>query len=415
MVSVAHVIKTVMGAAEPMGTERVTLPNALGRVLAENVTGPRDIPPKDNSAMDGYAVIAADTAGAAQDKPATLQIIEEIPAGMAATKTVTQGTATRIMTGALIPNGADAVVPVEDTDSSSTHVAIFRAAEPGANVRFRGEDVRQGHVIVPAGTVLKPACLGMLASLGRAVIPVFQRPTVALISTGNELVDIDETPDDTSIITSNSYSLAGQITENGGIPLVIGIARDDKKDILSLFRQALRADIVVSSAGISEGNYDFVADVLEELGVTVHFTRVAERPGKPMVFGTKEQQLFFSLPGNPVSSMMTFEQYVRPAILKMSGHRRVFRRTVHAVMGEDFEKKKGLRYFLRGILKEDGTGYTVITTGGQGSGILTSMVQANAVIVLPEEKTHIARGDRVTAQILDPSFGATEEPRFLVP
>jgi len=415
MVSVAHVIETVMRAAEPLGTERVTVPNALGRVLAEDVAAPRDIPPKDNSAMDGYALIAADTTGVTKDKPVTLHVIEEIPAGVAATKTVTQGTATRIMTGALIPDGADAVVPVEDTDSSSTHVTIFRAIEPSANVRYRGEDVRQGNVIIPAGTVLKPASLGMLASLGRAVVSVFQRPTVALISTGNELVDVDEMPGDTSIITSNSYSVAAQITENGGIPLVVGIARDDKDDILRLFRQALRADIVVSSAGVSEGNYDFVADVLEELGITIHFTRVAERPGKPMVFGTKGRQLFFSLPGNPVSSMMTFEQYVRPAILKMSGHHRIFRKTVQAVMDEEVTKKKGLRYFLRGILKEDETGYTVVTTGSQGSGILTSMVQANAVIVLPEEKTHISRGDRVTVQILDSAFGATEEPRFLEP
>ncbi|MEA2014647.1 MAG: molybdopterin molybdotransferase MoeA, partial [Thermodesulfobacteriota bacterium] len=244
-------------------------------------------------------------------------------------------------------------------------------------------------------------------------VKVYQRPIVALIATGDELVDIDGAALPGKIVNSNSYSLAAQVMECGGIPLQIGIAKDTREDLTEKFRDALRADVIVSSAGVSVGDYDFVKDVMKDMGINIDFWQVAERPGKPMTFGVRESKPVFGLPGNPVSSMITFEQYVRPAILKMTGHKNIFRRTIKAKLAEDIKKKKGLRYFIRGRITDQGGGFVVETTGAQGSGILKSMVLANGIIVIPEDIDFVEEGSEVVVQLIDRSQDYTKDPEYL--
>jgi len=413
MITVKEALEHVLGAIFPLGLEKADILGALGRVIGEDVYAPRDIPPRDNSAMDGYALKSEDTTGAGAESPVILNIIEDIPAGYAPRKTVGFGEAARIMTGAFVSDGADAVVMVEETGSDGNSVRIYAQAAKGQNVRYAGEDVREGDLVIRAGTLLRPAETGMLSALGRSFVKVYQKPLVALIATGDELVDIDGAASPGKIVSSNSYSLAAQVMECGGIPLQLGIAKDNMDDLTEKFRDAMRADIIVSSAGVSVGDYDFVKDVMEDMGTDIEFWQVAQRPGKPTTFGTRGGKPVFGLPGNPVSSMITFEQYVRPAILKMTGHESVFRRTIRAKLTEDIKKKKGLRYFIRGRVKRQGEGFVAETTGEQGSGILKSMVLANGIIVIPEDADFVKAGSEVTVQRLDNSQDFTKDPEYL--
>lgn len=350
--------------------------------------------------MDGFAVNAEDTMGASPENPLLFEIKEDIPAGHMPQKIVGFAEAARIMTGAAIPRGADAVVPIEDTEMEEDRVKILVPVEKGENVRYAGEDVRLGELVLPRGKRVRPAEIGMLASLGRSFVAVHQKPLVAILATGDELVEVDGLVSPAVIVSSNSYSLAAQVVEAGGIPLHIGIARDRVDDLKEKYQAALRADIIVSSAGVSVGDYDLVKDVIQDLGTDIQFWKVAMRPGRP---GLRDHggKPVFGLPGNPVSSMISFEQFVRPAIRKMTGHTALFRKTIQASLKERVEKKAGLRYFLRGIIGEEKGKYTVVTTGEQGSGILKSMVMANGIIVLPEDMTRVARGTTVTVQVLD--------------
>ncbi|MEA2013724.1 MAG: gephyrin-like molybdotransferase Glp [Thermodesulfobacteriota bacterium] len=413
MITVKEALEHILGSIFPLGLERVDILSALARIIGEDIHAPRDIPPRDNSAMDGYALKSKDTTGAGAESPVVLNIIEDIPAGYTPKKTVGSGEAARIMTGAPVPDGADAVVMVEETRSDGNSVRIYADAAKGQNIRYAGEDVREGDLVIRAGTLLRPAETGMLSALGRSLVKVYQKPLVALIATGDELVDIDGAASPGKIVNSNSYSLAAQVMECGGIPLQIGIARDNRDDLAEKFRDALRADVIVSSAGVSIGDYDFVKDVMEDIGIKIDFWQVAERPGKPMTFGAREGKPVFGLPGNPVSSMITFEQYVRPAILKMTGHENIFRRTIRAKLTEDIKKKRGLRYFIRGRIKSQEGGFVVETTGKQGSGILKSMVLANGIIVIPEDAEFIEAGSEVMVQILDNSQDFTKDPEYL--
>jgi molybdopterin molybdotransferase len=413
MITVTEALHTVLSTVEPVGVEKVNILSALGRVLAEDIYARRTIPPTDNSAMDGYALIAEDTLGATTEHPLFFDIIEDVPAGNMPRKIVGFAEATRIMTGAPTPEGVDAVVRVEDTELDGDRVKIFKEASIGQNIRAKGEDVKEGELVLHRGTIIRPAETGMLAALGRSFVAVYQKPLVAILATGDELVDIDGELSPEKIISSNSYSGAAQVMECGGIPLQIGIAKDTKEDLTEKFKTAMRADIIVSSAGVSVGDYDFVKDVMEEIGVTIDFHQVAQRPGRPFTFGTAGRKLFFGLPGNPVSSMITFEQYVRPAILKMTGHKRIFRRTIKAVLQENITIKQGLRYFLRVRIRYEDGRLTAVTTGEQGSGILKSMVLANGIMVLPEDSTSIKKGDEVMVQVIDNSFELTEEPAYL--
>ena len=413
MITVSEALHTILSTIALVGIEKVNILSALGRVLAEDIYARRNIPPTDNSAMDGYALIAEDTMGANIEHPLFFDIIEDVPAGNIPRKIVGFAEATRIMTGAPIPEGVDAVVPVEDTELDGDRVKIFAEVSIGQNIRSMGEDVKDGELVLTRGTIIRPAETGMLAALGRSFVTVYQKPLVAILATGDELTDIDGDLSPEKIISSNSYSGAAQVMECGGIPLQIGIAKDTKEDLTEKFKAAMRADIIVSSAGVSVGDYDFVKDVMKEIGVTIDFHQVAQRPGKPFTFGTAGRKLFFGLPGNPVSSMITFEQYVRPAILKMTGHKRIFRKTIKAILKENIQKKKGLRYFLRVRVRYEDERFTVVTTGEQGSGILKSMVLANGIMVLPEDITTIKKGDEVIVQMIDNSFELTEEPGYL--
>lgn len=413
MITVEKALTCILDSIIPLGLEKATLLDALNRVIGEDICASRDIPPRDNSAMDGYAVKAKETKGASAENPVILTVIENIQAGYLPRKTLATGEASKIMTGAFVPEGADAVVRLEDTKQDGNKVEIFEEAGKGLNIRYEGEDVRAGELVIPSGDVVRPAEMGMLASVGRASILIYQRPTVAVLATGDELVDIDGDVSGYKIISSNSYSLAGQVMACGAELLQMGIAKDTKEDLLAKFKAALRADIIVSSAGISVGDFDFVNDVMEEMGATIEFREVAQRPGKPLTFGSLDGKPLFGLPGNPVSSMIAFEQYVRPVILKMMGHKKLFRRTIKAELTEDIRKKRGFRYFIRARIQCDGETMTVATTGEQGSGILKSMVMANGIIIIPEDVSLAEKGSRVTVQLIDDSFELTEKPGYL--
>ncbi len=393
--------KIVFEAAQPLGIEKVGLIEALGRVLAEDIIAPRDNPPWDNSAMDGFAVRWEDIKQEhAISKPVELKIIEEVPAGKVATKSVGRGQAIRIMTGAPLPKGADSVVKVEETESTPDIVRIFKTVERGGNVRPQGEDVKKGECIIAKGTQIRPAEAGMLAILAKSFVPVYQQVRVAILSSGDELADLDERFDEDKIINSNSYGIAAAVQEAGAVPVLLGIARDQPAALKEKIAHGLKADILVLSGGVSMGDYDFTKEVFKELGAEMNFWKLAIRPGQPLAFGRIQRTLAFGLPGNPVSSMVTFEQLVRPAILKMSGHRSYGRPVLQAALQEKFSKRPDRRHFLRGILSREKGVLTVRTTGDQGSGILTSMVKANCLIDVPVEVERLNPGDPVNVQVL---------------
>jgi len=397
--------KTVFEATKTLGLEKVSLLDAFGRVLGEDIIAARDNPPWDNSAMDGFAVRWEDIKQEhAITKPVALKVIEDVPAGTVATRTVGPGQAIRIMTGAPIPKGADTVVKVEETEPSKDTVKIFKEVERGGNIRPQGEDVKKGDCIIAKGTQIRPAEAGMLAILAKSFVLVYQRPRVAILSTGDELADLDERFDEEKIINSNSYGTAAAVQEAGGIPILLGIAKDQPAALKEKISHGLNADILVLSGGVSMGDYDFTKAVFKDLGAEMNFWKLAIRPGQPLAFGKIQGKLAFGLPGNPVSSMVTFEQLVRPAMLKMGGHRSYGRPVVQAVFQEKFSKRTDRRHFLRGILSRENNVLTVRTTGDQGSGILTSMVKANGLIDVPEEVERLNPGDIVNVQVLSGQF-----------
>ena len=412
MISVEEALKTILVNFRPLGLEKINILEARGRVIGEDVFAPRNIPSANNSAMDGYAVRCADTKGASKKKPLTLKIIEDIPAGKLAVKKIKKGETARIMTGAVIPEGADAVIRQEDTLREGKTVIIFIAAEKSENIRFAGEDVHKGELVVKKGSALRPSDIGMLAALGKAFVSVYQKPRVAIMSTGDELVDIEIDPPPGKIVNSNSYSLAAQVLECGAIPIMLGIARDKKTDLQETFKTALHADLIISSGGVSVGDFDFVKNVMGEIGNAMHFWQVAMRPGKPLAFGSIEGVPLFGLPGNPVSAMVSFEQFVRPSLLRMQGCTKIFRQTIKAICTDTFEKKAGFRHFIRAIVKKEKGSYVAVTTGDQGSGILKSMVAANGLIVMGENETKIKKGAEVTIQLLDDSLYQSETLQF---
>ena len=404
MIPVDEALDKILSHVLPLGFEKVSLLDALGRVIGEDIYAKRNIPPLDNSAMDGYALKSEDVRMASQNHPVRLVVIEDLPAGFISTKTVEKGKAIRIMTGAPIPKGADTVIPVEVTKKEDGFVLIFNAAGPGENIRESGEDVKQGDRVISRGDLVRPAEVGMLASVGRSFVSVYQRPLVAILCTGDELVDVDGDLNEVKIISSNSYTIGAQVKDCGAIPLQLGIAKDRKEEIEEKLRQGIRADVLISSAGVSVGDYDFVKDVMKHLGTEMVFWKVAMRPGQPLAFGTMGGKPVFGLPGNPVSSMISFEQFVRPALLKMMGCRHIFRPLVEAVLREEIKKMAGKRYFIRGSISFENNQYVVTTTGEQGSGMLRSMVRANGLIVIPEDQEIVRAGEKVRVQLLDRSF-----------
>jgi molybdopterin molybdotransferase len=414
MLSVEEALEHIMGLVRPLPLESVPLLDALDRVLGEDIYSRDNIPPFVNSAMDGYAVVAGDTAGAGRQQPVTLQVIGEIAAGQSSDLVVRSGMAVRIMTGAPMPAGADAVVRFEDTDEGRrpegaadagrrrVTVAIYSSVAPGSNVRQPGEDVRAGERVLPAGTLLRPQEIGVLASLGYARVSVHRRPRVAVLATGDELLDIEEPLRPGKIRNSNEYSTAALVLRYGGIPLRLGIARDNAEDLTRRLRAGLEqgADLILTSAGVSVGDYDIVKDVLASMG-QIGFWQVRMKPGKPLAVGTIQGVPLVGVPGNPVSAMVSFEQFVRPALRLMEGRRARRKQTIEAIVDEDIENNSGRRHYIRAVVTLAGGQYIARSTGDQGSGILTSMVSANALLVIPEDVTLVRRGERVTAQMLD--------------
>ena len=396
----------VLDAANVLGCEKVGLLDALGRVLGEDIIAPRANPPWDNSAMDGFAVRWADIHSEhAISKIPELKIVEDVPAGAVATKSVGPGEAIRIMTGAPMPEGADTVVRVEYTEPSEASVRIMMAEYgQGANIRPKGDDVQEGDCIIAKGTQLRSGEIGMLAILAKSFVLVHQCPRVGILSTGDELADLDESFDENKIVNSNSYGIAAAIQEAGGIPVLLGIAKDNPDSLKDKIRQGLTCDILVLSGGVSMGDYDFTKPVFAELGADMNFWKLAIRPGQPVAFGKIQGKLAFGLPGNPVSSMVTFDQLVRPAMMKLGGYAIWERPVVKAIFQEKFSKQNDRRHFLRGVLAYENGNLVVRTTGKQGSGILTSMVKANGFIDVAEEVEGLQPGDVVNVQLLSRNF-----------
>ena len=408
MISVDEALEYVLKHFQPLEPEEVEILDALDRVLAEDVYSDIDIPPFDNSAMDGYAVRALDTIGASREGPVTLRVIADLAAGYTTDLVVKPGTAIRIMTGAPLPAGADAVVRFEETSEGLVKgnrpgdwIEVFSQVAVGENVRPVGEDIRKGELVLLAGTVLRPQEIGVLASLGRARIRVIRRPRVAILATGDELLAIDEPLAPGKIRNSNEYSNAALVQRYGGVPIRLGIARDDVEELTAKIREGLaqKVDLFLTSAGVSVGDYDVVKDVLAAEG-QMHFWQVRMKPGKPLAFGEIQGVPILGLPGNPVSAMVSFEQFARPAILKMQGKTRLRKPTVEAILEEDV-KSSGRRNFKRAVVTKRDDDYYASVTGPEGSGIVTSMVKANGLAIIPEGIRCMKAGERVTVQMLD--------------
>jgi molybdopterin molybdotransferase len=400
VLSVEEALERILATVQVLEPERVPILEALGRVLAEEVVADRNIPPLPNSAMDGYAVRAADVARV----PARLRVIAEAPAGRLCPVEVGPGSAVRIMTGAPIPAGADAVVPFEHTrvvqDSScptaDEWIEVLRETRPGANVREAGEDVRAGQVVLTPGRVLRPQEIGMLAALGRTEVAVIRRPRVAILATGDEVVPPWETPGPGQIRDANSYTVAAQVRRYGGIPLILGVARDEETLIREGVRRALaeQADLIVTSGGVSIGDFDLVKQVLAAEG-EMRFWSLNMKPGRPLAFGVVGGVPLVGLPGNPVSAMIATELFVRPAVLKMQGFTEWPWPELRARLADPIVRKDGRRHYLRVRLRETPDGWEATLTGDQGSGILNSLVQADGLAVIPEDVDHLPAGAEV--------------------
>ena len=401
MIQVQEALDKILCQIQFKGVERVPLGQALGRVLAEDVVSRINNPPLDNSAMDGYAVIAKDIESATPENPVKLEVVEEIAAGYTAKGTLKPGQTMRIMTGAPIPPGANAVLMQEDPQKDGASILCLDKADVEENIREAGEDVRIGEGVLKKGTTLSPAHIGMLAVIGRSQIAVSQRPTVSILSTGDEILELDETPQGPQIFNSNGHMLAAQIKSAGGIPVSLGIAKDTEEDLMEKFAWALKADIVVSSGGVSVGDYDLVKSTLQKMGQDMLFWKVAMKPGKPLAFGRIGKTPIFGLPGNPVSSFVSFEQFVRPSLRKVLGCSDLSHKTVQAKLTRTIHKKPGRLHFLSSIVSWADGEYTVTPAGEQGSGILKSAANANGLLIFPLEAEEIKQGQEVAVQLLE--------------
>ena len=401
MIQVQEALDKILCQIQFKGVEKIPLDQALGRVLTEDVVSRINNPPLDNSAMDGYAVIAEDIQSATPENPVKLEMVEEIAAGYTAKGTLKPGQTMRIMTGAPIPPGADAVLMQEDTQKDGNAILCLDKADVAENIRRAGEDVKIGEGVIKKGTTLSPAHIGMLAVIGRSQIAVSQRPTVAILSTGDEILELDETPQGPQIFNSNGHMLAAQIKSAGGIPVYLGIAKDTEKDLMEKFEWALKADIVVSSGGVSVGDYDLVKSSLQKMGQDMLFWKVAMKPGKPLAFGRIGKTPIFGLPGNPVSSFVSFEQFVRPSLRKVLGCSDLSHKTVQAKLTRTINKKPGRLHFLSSIVSWTDGEYTVTPAGEQGSGILKSAANANGLLIFPLEAEEIKQGQEVAVQLLE--------------
>lgn len=398
LLNVDTALENILSDMKTLGAETVSLPDSFNRVLAEDIVSPIDLPPFDNSAMDGYAIRYEDSAGADRSNPAALAVAMDIMAGSAPAGQLLRSQAARIMTGAPIPAGATAVIPVEDTDDDwskgedsplPSRVRLYRSLDPGENIRHTGENISAGDTIIMVGAVIGAAEIGMLAGIGRPRVDVIRQPKVVILSSGDELVDIYDELTPGKIRDTNGYTLAGLIRQAGGIPIRLPIAKDRLDSIRALYRRALaiNPDLLISSAGVSVGAADLVRVVMDELG-EIDFWRINMRPGKPLAYGTIQGVPFFGLPGNPVSTMVTFEALVRPALAKIAG-RAISQRTIKATVADDM-RSDGRRTYVRVTLSRENDRLVARATGIQSSGALMSMVLADGLAIIPEDQT-IAR------------------------
>ncbi|MGH7781480.1 MAG: molybdopterin molybdotransferase MoeA [Candidatus Binataceae bacterium] len=396
MISADDALRIVLEAAQPLGVERVPLLDALGRVLAEEIRSSRDIPGFDNSAMDGYAVRAADIAIANEANPVSLNVVETVPAGRMPEHQVGPGDCARTMTGAPIAPGADAIVPVERTRGDGSVVEILAPAEANAFVRPRGEDLREGESVMTPGKMLGPSDLGMLASLNRAMVGVYRRPRVAIVATGDELVDIDQIPVGAQVVNSSAYALSGAIREAGGEAVILRVARDTKREVRERLEEAMAFDVVFSTGGVSVGQFDFVKGVLDELAMRTLFHGVAQKPGRPLKFGMIGSRPVFGLPGNPVSTLVCFYLYAGPALRRMGGRSEVGLARVSVRCSADIKLANNLTEFVRVKIENKDGEHFAAPTGNQGSGILSSLSRADGLLVGPSATSMLRKGDQAT-------------------
>jgi molybdopterin molybdotransferase len=416
MISVEEARNKILDSVGVLGADEKPILSCLGQVLADDLVAGFDIPRADNSAMDGFAVRAVNTAQASPENPACLRVVGEVQAGHKSDARVEDGLAVRIMTGAPIPGGADAIVPFEETDQTvrtgvgdSGKVGICRSARPGQNIRRRGEDMRAGRSILKKGTVLGPAEIGVVAAMGCACVNAVRRPLVAVLPTGDELQDVGSVLPEGKIYSSNTYALAASILKCGGVPLILDIARDSMDALDTQITRAMEADMLITSGGVSMGDYDVVKDVMAARGELV-FWRVRMKPGKPLAFGLLDRASgvagklpHLALPGNPVSSLVTFEVYARPAILKMMGRNDIARPMVLATLDHDISNGDGRRVFARVRVSGAGPDLMASLTGPQGSGILTSMAGANGLAIVPENCAVAKAGSLIQVMLLEGS------------
>jgi molybdopterin molybdotransferase len=419
MLTVEEALQKILSEVSTLDTEIVPIMDSLGQVLAEDIVSDINVPPLNNSAMDGYAVQAQDTKGAKEKQPKLLKVIDTVIAGGISKKEVTEGTAIRIMTGAPLPKGADAVVQFENTDEEKnkktapdkpvTQVGIYEEVTSGHSIRLAGEDVKKGVTIISKGTVIRPAEIGVMASTGKSKVKVIRRPVVAVLSTGNELVEIGQQLPEGKIYNSNSYSIASLVKKYGAIPKMLGIALDNEKSLVGKLKEAENADMLITTGGVSMGDYDMVKDILARDGEMV-FWKVRVKPGKPLAFGKikgkdkngKEKTIpHLGLPGNATSCMVSFELFVRPALLKMMGKKKLNKPSIPVVINESVKNDAGRRIYDRAVTEKLDGHYVARLTGPQGSGILTSMALANSLVVIPEEIDKVNKGDTVQALMLD--------------
>jgi len=399
MISFEEARRRILDKVAPVGVERVLLSDAAGRIIAADFAAPWDMPRWDNSAMDGFAVRSSDCAPGV-----VLKVTDYIPAGVSSDDAVAAGCAARIMTGAPIPPGADAVVPIEETETAEAGVKLLHPVKKRDHIRFKGEDVATGEPVVVKGTLIGPPQISLLASFAGILVPVYRKARVAIVSTGDELVDVGTEPKASEIVNSNTLALAAAVKLAGAEPVILGIARDNRESHLALLSEGLKADVLITSAGVSAGDRDLVRETLAELGVVEEFWKIGIKPGGPTAFGMYRNTPVFSLPGNPVSTMITFDEFARPALLKMMGHSQVLRRTVRGHLKEDVRKKPGKVNFLRvRVTLEDGR-YLATASGDQNTGILKTMLRSNALALLPADRTEFKAGDEVDLHLLDPTL-----------
>lgn len=402
MTPIKEAKKIVLDSVHPLDYENVSIMEAYNRVLCEDIVSDVMIPSADASAMDGYAVIASDTNGASINSPIRLRVIGEVRSGgPAAGKKITQGTAIGIMTGAMIPAGADSVIEVEYTEEEDGYVKIFDEAIRYKNCRFAGESIRKGDKVLRQGARLSSADVGILASLNYKTVKVYRQATVAIISTGDELIDVGKEVQAGQIRDSNAYSIFSEVKKINALPHYLGITKDTLQDVKEIISKALESDVVISTGGVSKGKYDLVKKAYADLGIEIQFENVNVKPGKPCTFGKKGNKLIFGLPGNPVSALTSFIQFVRPALLSLMGAKNINQPVVNAFLEEDIKKQSGKVHLLRGLFTIRNNDFYVATTGNQKSSVLSSMSKANCLIMLSENIANIRAGEKVPIQLIN--------------